>query len=240
MIKLRESISILATILVVLVFLFSAGAVNAGDPPPPQDPEQSWTPPEGQGGSYMAPGANSKFDASSTPSSSTMAPSSSFYPPPPGMPPSILSANFIDEAGRVRSQFADEPFYLRVQINAPGNFFLAEYYPSGSGMSPQWLMYNYSLNRAGAWTLGPFYSETYEPVGQHTWKLWLYTSGAWAQRLVRFDYQPSNVPYGYPSPITISEASTWGTVQIVIVMVLVGALGITIGMLISSKRRYSS
>ena len=243
MIKVRAATSLLVTVLVMVIILFSAGTVKAQDPLPPPDYDQELTPPEGEGKSFMAPGASSKLDSSSVPPSGTSEPSSSFYyPPRPKMPPSILSANFIDDAGRVRSQFSNEPFYLRIQINSPGYFYLAEYFPSGSGMSPHWLMYRYNLNSAGSWTLGPFYPETYEPVGQHIWKMWLYASGAWAQTSSRFVYQPSPVAYPYPlpTPLVTPETNSWGTLQITIVMVLVGALGITLGMLISGRRRYSS
>jgi hypothetical protein len=244
-IKIQKTAVILAVILAAAVFIFPIGAVQAQDQLPPSNPDQSWNPPEGAGEAFMAPGASSKFD--SAPSSSTVAPgssapSSSFYPPPPGTPVSIVSANFIDDAGRVRSQLGNEPFYLKIQVNSPGSFYLAEYYPTGSGMAPQWLMYRYNLNRAGSWTLGPFYADTYEPVGQHTWKMWLYTAGTWAQRLIRFDYQPQVSPYPYviSTPVSIPETGSWSTLQVVIFMLLVGGLGITIGMLVAGRRRYSN
>ena len=150
-----------------------------------------------------------------------------------------MSANFLDETGRVRTQFDKEPFYLSIQINVPGVFYLAEYFPSDSGMPPHWLMYRYKLDRAGVWTLGPFYPDAYEPAGQHTWKMWLWSSGMWAQKLTRFDYRPAPIVFPNPS-VDPSPTGSWSTLQIMVVMVLVGALGVTVGMLISNKRRYSN
>ena len=227
------------------ILVLSTGMAYAQDPLPPSDLEESWTPSENAGATYTAPGVESKYDSSSAPSEPesgySTAPSSSHYQYPPYLPitPSIMSADFIDETGRVRTQFYDEPFYLRIQINVPGIFYLAEYFPSDSGMSPHWLMYRYNLDRAGTWTLGPFYPDAYEPVGKHTWKMWMWSEGMWAQRLASFDYRPTTMAFTNPS-ISTGQTVGWSTLQIVVIMVLVGALGVTTGMLISNRRRYSN
>ena len=238
MIKKCTGIGILVTLIAVLV-LFPA-VTAAQDPLPPADPDQSWTPPEGDNNSYLAPGAKSRYESAPTTSSSTSAPSSSSYcPPPPGMHPSIMSTSFLDESGRVRSRIGNEPFYLRVQVNTPGYFYLAEYFPQGSGMSPQWLMYRYELDRAGSWVFGPFYPDVYEPAGQHVWRMWLLSSGMWAQKAASFDFKPSVMPNPQAS-IQAAEFGIVGMVPMIIIMVLIGALGVTIGMLVSSRHRYSN
>ena len=243
--KMRTTSLCMALILILAGLMLSSGIAYAQDPLPPPDPEESWTPHEGAGSAYIAPGVKSQFDSSSAPSESSpdysAPPSSSYYPYPPYRPiaPLIMSADFIDESGKVQTQFDDELFYLRIRINVPGVFYLAEYFPSDSGMSPHWLMYRYHLDRTGTWTLGPFYPDAYEPVGRHTWKMWLWNSGMWAQRLAHFDYQPSIITFPNPS-FNPSEAGGWSTLQIMVVMVLVGALGVTVGMLISNRRSYSS
>lgn len=240
--KMQNTFVYMALILILVGLVLSTGIAYAQDPLPPSDSEESWTPPEGAGTTYAAPGAKSQFDPSSAPSETSpdysTAPSSSYYPYRPSVP-SIMSANFIDESGRMRTQFDNEPFYLRIQINMPGTFYLAEYFPSDSGISPHYLMYRYDLDRAGTWTLGPFYPDAYEPVGRHTWKMWLWTSGMWAQRKASFDYRPSPIAYSNPS-FNVTGTGSWSTLQIIVVMVLVGALGVTTGMLLSNKRRYSS
>lgn len=237
--KTRSIFVCLAMILVLASPTLSTGTAYAEDPILPSNPEQSWTPPENAGTSFAAPGVKSEFDSSSAPSETGL--SSSYYPYQPYRPivPLIISAKFIDESGRERPQFGNEPFYLRMQINTPGIFYLAEYFPSDSGIPPHWLMYQYDFDRAGTWTLGPFYSDAYEPIGQHTWKMWLWSSGMWAQRLARFDYRPSTITFPDP-PFNPVETGGWSTLQMMVVAVLVGALGITTGMLISNKRRYSS
>lgn len=239
----RQAITTCITLFLVLAGLLpSVGIVAAQDIQPPADPRESWTPPESDGGSYMEPGMKANFDASSalpeSSSGSTVGPNSAYYPHPPYLPftPSILSAEFIDDSGAVRSSLRNEPFFLRVRVNTPGAFYLAEYFPSDSGMSPHWLMYRYQLDRAGMWTLGPFYPDDYEPLGRHTWRMWLYSAGMWAQRQAHFDYRPSPAAWTGPS-LNPAYNSGWSTLQITIVMVLVGALGITIGMLISRGRR---
>jgi len=172
--------SLVITTLVLASIVFSAMPAYAQNPSPPEDPNQSWNPPEeGEGEPFLSAGAESKSD------------SSYYLPPRPGTLPSIQGAYFVDEAGQRRTQFGDEPFYLVVQINSPGYFYVAEYYPIDSGLPPHWLIYRYYLNYAGAWTFGPFYPSSGEPVGQHTWRMWLCASGVWAQRVSHFSYQPS-------------------------------------------------
>ncbi|MBM2832365.1 MAG: hypothetical protein HW414_1417, partial [Dehalococcoidia bacterium] len=169
--------------LVLALLMFPAVSAYAQDPQPPENPDQPWNPPERGGDAFLPPGVESKS-------------ASSYYPTPrPGTPPSIIDAYLIDEAGQTRTQFGDEPFYLVVRVNSPGQLYLAEYYPAGSGLQRHWLIYRHYLDHAGSWTLGPFYASPQEPEGQHTWKLWLNASGAWAQRLTYFSYQPA---YPYP------------------------------------------
>ena len=246
MMKLQNTFTHVVLILLLAGLILSThGIVYAQDPLPPSDLEQSWTPPVNDGSSYIAPGVNSKFDASSSPvqpsTGYSKSQSSSYYPYPPYPPdvPVIMSTAFVDERGRVQTQIENEAFYLSVQINTPGFFYIAEYFPPNSGTPPHWLMYGYNLDRAGTWTLGPFYPDAYEPKGQHTWRMWLYASGSWAQRLARFNYQPSIIPFPSPS-IDPIRADSWSTLQIMVVMVLVGGLGVTIGMLISNKKRFSN
>ncbi len=221
---------VMTTLLLVWLIL-SPLPTYAQNPPPPEDPEQSWNPPEEGGEPFMPPGVESK---------SVM----SFYPTPrPGTLPSIKDAYFVDGSGQRQTRFGNEPFYLVVLVNSPGCFYVAEYYPRDSGLLPHWVIYRQYLVRGGLWKFGPFYPESGEPEGQHTWKLWLYASGAWAQRVVHFNYQPyyPYPPYPYPpmpAPVTVQTSGNWGTVQVIVVAVLAGALGITIGVLISNRQRY--
>lgn len=221
----KAVVGLLVTMLILASLMFSTGPVYAQNPPPPNDPNQSWSPPEESGEPLMPAGVECKS-------------ATSYYPPPPpGTSPSIQDAYLIDDAGQVRTQFGDEPFYLVVQVNSPGYFYLAEYYPVESGLPPHWLIYRHHLHHAGSWTFGPFYPESSEPVGQHTWKMWLFASGAWTQKLVDFSYQPY-YPYSpHISPAPTPVPNSWGSVQVLVVGLLVGALGITVGMLISVRRK---
>lgn len=208
----------------VLTLALPAVPVNAQNPQPPAEADGSWYPPEESGETLMQPGVESK--------------SSSMYyqPPQPGTPPYIQGAYFIDQAGLNRTQFGDEPFYLVAQTNSAGYFYVAEYYPAESGRMPEWLIYRYYLDHAGPWTLGPFYAEPSEPVGKHTWKLWFYSSGKWARGTATFNYQS----YYPPAPVPpVPESNGWGSIQVLIMMILAGSLGITVGMLIVSNPKYS-
>lgn len=233
MMKMQKVFTGLVIIVLLLVTtVFSVIPAYAQNPLPPDDPNQSWTPPEDGGEPFMPAGVESKS-------------ASSYYPPPPpGTMPSIQNAYFIDESGQRRTQFGNETFYLVMQVNSPGYFYLAEYYPLESGLSPHWLIYRHRLNHAGSWTFGPFYPTSDEPAGQHIWKMWLYASGAWAQRVANFNYQSPYPypPYTYPAPDPVPSPapSGWGSVQVLVVSVLVGVLGITVGMLISGRRRYAA
>jgi hypothetical protein len=208
----------------VLTAALLATPVYAQNPLPPGEPDQSWNPPEDSGETLMRPGVESR--------------SSSMYyqPPQPGIQPDIQNAYFLDESGQSRTQFYDEPFYLVAHTNSAGYLYIAEYYPAESGHSPEWLAYRYYLDHAGAWTLGPFYPESFEPVGKHTWRLWFFSSGKWAQASAAFDYQQYYRPASTP---TVSAPGEWGPLQVLIIAVLTGALGITIGMLIANRNRYS-
>lgn len=222
-------VSFVITVLVLVPLIFSAMPAYAQNPPPPEDPNESWNPPEEGEESFLFPGVESRS-------------ATSYYPPPrPGTLPSVQDAYFVDDTGQRRGEFGDEPFYLVVQVNSPGYFYVAEYYPIESGLLPHWLIYRHYLNHAGSWTFGPFYLLSDEPVGQHTWRMWLYASGAWAQRVTHFSYQPYYPypphPYITPAPISAPSSGGWGSVQVLVVAVLVGALGITVGMLISGRRR---
>jgi hypothetical protein len=209
----------------VLTMALLAAPVYAQNPPPPNGLDESWYPPEEDGVTLMQPGVESK--------------SSSMYyqPPQPGTPPYIQGVHYIDEAGQNRTQFGDEPFYLVVQTNSAGLFYVAEYYTAESGRPPEWLMYRYYLSHAGSWTLGPFYPESSEPVGKHTWRLWLYSSGKWAQGITSFSYQPY---YRSTATPPVSDSGAWGPVQVLIIAILAGSLGITVGMLIANRQRYGS
>jgi len=223
----RIALVALAAMLALASIAILAGTAFAQNPQPPNDPDQSWNPPEEAGQPMMPAGVKSEC-------------SSSYYPPPSSSMalPYIHNAYFVGEDGQVRTKFGDEPFYLIVQVSSPGYFYLAEYYPPGSGFSPHWLIYRYHLNRAGSWTFGPFHPESSEPTGQHTWKMWLFSSGAWASRVARFTYQPAypQPPYPYPYPTPTPQAGGWSPLQVLVVGVLVGALGIAVGMLIASRR----
>jgi hypothetical protein len=221
-IKVFSSLLIAALILTIALL---AVPVYAQNPLPPSDLDQSWNPPEEGGETLMQPGVESRS-------------SSAYYQPPqPGIPPYIQSAYFIDESGQNRTQFSDEPFYLVVQTNSAGFLYIAEYYPSESGRSPEWLVYRYYLDHAGAWTLGPFYPESFEPIGKHTWRLWLFSSGKWAQANTAFNYQPY---YRSTATPLNPESGGWGSLQVLIVAILTGALGITIGMLIANRKKYNT
>jgi hypothetical protein len=209
----------------ILTLASLAAPVYAQNPPPPAAADESWYPPEEGGEPLMQPGVESK-------SSSTY-----YQPPQPGVPPFINGIQFIDEAGRNRTEFGDEPFYLVLQTNSAGLFYVAEYYTAGSGRPPEWLIYRYYLDHAGSWTLGPFYPEPSEPAGEHIWKLWLYSSGRWAKGITSFSYQPYYRPTSTPP---MPESGGWGSVQVLIIAVLAGSLGITVGMLIANKHRYGS
>jgi hypothetical protein len=208
----------------VLACILMAAPVQAQNPAPPGEQDQSWNPPEDGGETFMPSGAESK-------SSSTY-----YQPPQPGMLPHIQGAYFIDESGQIRTRFSGEPFYMVVETNSPGFLYIAEYCAPECGRSPEWLMYRYSLGHAGSWTLGPFYPESSEPAGRHTWRLWLFSSGKWANAAAGFDYQPY---YRTAAPPVIPEPGGWGTLQVVIIAALAGALGITTGMLIAGRNRYN-
>lgn len=222
--KIKMFSSLMITVLVLTLALL-ATPVHAQNPSPPAEPDQSWNPPEEGGETIMQPGVESKS-------------SSTYYQPSQlGIPPYIQSVYFIDEAGQNRTQFGDEPFYLVVQTNSPGSLYIAEYYTAESGRSPAWLVYRYYLSHAGAWTLGPFYPESSEPIGKHTWRLWLYSSGKWAQAVLNFNYQPY---YRSTATPLNPESGGWGSLQVLIVAILTCALGITIGMLIANRKRYNN
>jgi len=222
----RIALIALATMLALASLMVLAGTALAQNPQPPSDPDQAWNPPEEGGQPMMPAGVKSEC-------------STSYYPPPPTVAvPSIQNAYFADEDGQVRTQFGDEAFYLVVQVSSPGYFYSAEYYPAGSGLPPHWLIYRHHLNRAGSWTFGPFHPESSEPEGQHVWKMWLFSSGAWATSMARFTYQPAypQPPYPYPIPTPTPQTGVWSPLQVLIVGLLVGALGIAVGMLISGRR----
>jgi hypothetical protein len=221
--KIKAFSSLVITVLVLTIALLAA-PVYAQNPLPPIEPDQSWNPPEEGGETIMQPGVESK--------------SSSMYyqPPQPGIQPLIQSAYFIDESGQSITQLSDEPFYLVVQTNSSGFLYIAEYYTAESGRLPEWLIYRYSLDHAGLWTLGPFSPESSEPIGKHTWRLWLFSSGKWAQATTGFYYQPYYYPTATP---LIPESGGWGSLQVLIMAVLMGALGITTGMLIANRHRYN-
>jgi hypothetical protein len=222
----RIALVALATILALASITILAGTAFAQNPQPPSDPDQAWNPPEEGGQPMMPAGVKSEC-------------SSSYYPSPSSSIalPYIQNAYFTDEDGQVRSQFGDEPFYLKVQVSSPGFFYLAEYYPADSRLPAHWLIYRHHLSRAGSWTFGPFRPESSEPEGQHTWKMWLFSSGAWATKTARFTYQPSYPPpYPYPYPTPTPQTGGWSPMQVLIVGALVGALGIAVGMLIASRR----
>lgn len=209
----------------VLTLAFLAAPVYAQNPSPPGEADESWYPPEESGEPLMQPGVESKS-------------SSVYYQPvQPGTPPYLQGAYFIDQAGQNRTQFGDEPFYLVVQANSAGYFYVAEYYPAESGRQPEWLIYRHYLDHAGSWTLGPYYAEPSEPAGKHTWKLWLYSSGRWARGTASFNYQSYYPPVPLPQA---PDSGGWGPMQVLIVAILAGSLGITVGMLIVNKHRYSS
>ena len=116
-------------ILTLTSIMLSGGIAVAQNPQPPSDPDQAWNPPEEGGQPMMPSGAKSEC-------------SSSYYvPPSTTMTPAIHNAYFIDEEGRTKAQFTDEPFYLVVQVSSPGFLYVAEYYPIGSGLQPHWLIY---------------------------------------------------------------------------------------------------
>jgi len=218
--KIKMFSSLMITTLVLTIALLAI-PVYAQNPTPPSEPDQSWNPPEDSGETLMRPGVESK--------------SSSMYyqPPQPSIPPNIQSAYFIDESGQSRTQFGDEPFYLVAHTNSSGFLYIAEYYTAESRHLPEWLVYRYYLDHAGAWTLGPFCTEPFEPAGKHTWRLWLFSSGQWAQASTAFNYQPY---YRSTSTPPVSAPGDWGTLQVLIIAMLTGALGITTGMLIANRR----
>jgi hypothetical protein len=221
------TVNLVACLLAIASFLMAV-PVQAWDPAaPPDDPDASWNPPAEQGAVIMQPGAEAKS-------------SSAYYSPPaPGTQPRIDEAYFIDEYGQTRTEFNDGSFYLVVRVSTPGVFYVAEYYPADSGRPPKWLVYRHNFGHAGMWTLGPFYFESSEPAGRHAWRLWLYNSAMWANRVTGFNYQPyyQVPPVTYPQPVRLPESGSWSPLQVLIVAVLTGALGITIGMVIAGRRR---
>lgn len=221
--KIKMFCSLIITVLVLTV-AFLAAPTSAQNPSPPGEQDQSWNPPEESGEILTQPGVESR--------------SSSMYvqPPQPDMPPGIQSAYFIDRAGQNKAQFRYEPFYLVVQTNSPGFLYIAEYYTAESGRSPEWLMYRYCLDHAGSWTLGPFYPGSSEPVGEHTWRLWLFSSGKWAQGITSFSYQPY---YRSEATPLVPEPSDWSSMQVLIIVIFAVALGITTGMLIANRNKYN-
>jgi hypothetical protein len=223
--KAAKTLYVIILALLVLALASPAVPAYAQNPAPPSEADESWYPPEEGGEPLMQPGAESK-------SSSTY-----YQPPQPGTLPYIQGAYFIDQSGQNRTQFSGEPFYLLVQTNSAGYFYVAEYYTAESGRLPQWLVYRHYLDHAGTWTLGPYYAEPAEPAGKHTWKLWLYSSGQWARGTASFNY----LSYYPPAPVPpVSGSDGWGPLQVMIVAVLAGALGITVGMLVVKNHRYGN
>jgi hypothetical protein len=62
--KLQTAFACMALILILAGLMLSTGIAYAQDMLPPQDPEESWIPSEGDGASFAAPGVDSKYDTS--------------------------------------------------------------------------------------------------------------------------------------------------------------------------------
>ncbi len=74
----------------------------------------------------------------------------------------------------------DDRWYLDIDINAPGWLYIYEYYPNESNPTGKWIAYKWHIKESGAWKLGPFSAQSGENEGQHSYRIWFYSSGQWA------------------------------------------------------------
>jgi hypothetical protein len=177
--KVSRTLIILASVLASFAMLTSAAAPVWAQPSPPSDPSAPWTPPEEEDGEVTMPAGVDLSLSTSVP------------PPPPGTGAAISTAYLRDNMGQAKNQFVgNEVFFLVMQVNMPGRFYLYEYYPPGNVPQGHWLIYNSRISNGGTWTIGPFYPEPMEPEGQHVWRLWFWGGGGgrWAEYLVRWNY----------------------------------------------------
>lgn len=102
----------------------------------------------------------------------------------------------------------NDKWYLDVDINTPGWLYIYEYYPPNNYLPGQWLAYKWRMEQSGGWRIGPFTASEGEIEGQHVYRLWFYGNDLWAKtgesltwsyqsaKIITFDVQPRNVPYG--------------------------------------------
>lgn len=76
---------------------------------------------------------------------------------------------------------ANETWYLGIDINTPGWLYIYEYFPAGNTLQGKWIAYKWQLLQSGLWKLGPFTPDKDEPEGQHTYRVWFYSDGQWAE-----------------------------------------------------------
>jgi hypothetical protein len=167
--------SLVLTIL-TLVTLFAAPVY--AQPSPPPNPDTPWQPPETDTEVLTSPSARFSLN--------------SVVPPPPvGTRGRIINAYLHDQTGNGKTDFiANEIFFLVFSVNGPGWFYLYEYYPQGSGPQGHWLLYNNPIG-GGVYELGPFYPESNEPKGTHTWRIGYRTRVNYSEYILRWNYYVS-------------------------------------------------
>ncbi len=176
---------------------------------PPFSSEEPWQPPD-EGGEMAPPVTVEKYGQtwSNLKLQQPMAVA-------PGLPGSIVDSYLVNGYGQLLTTLrSGEVCYLVVSFNAPGYFYLWEYYPPGATPYGHWLCYRWYRPYAGVWKIGPFAAESFEPSGRYTWKLWFLSGASWSARTLSFNYIkgyhppdipgiiiPSPTPAPTPSPV---------------------------------------
>jgi hypothetical protein len=160
------------TILTLLSVAFLLGFVSCQ--PEPGSSEEDWNPPPPSGEEF---GDQPLYMVSSGSSVS-------------------LDVWFADRNKNTREEFyGDDLIYLWISTKYTSvHVYIYEWYPHGNAPSGHWLIYARHMNGGGIYRIGPFYSESYEPEGIHTWKVWLYHGGNFDSSISRFDYKQEEKP----------------------------------------------
>ena len=137
---------------------------------------------------------------------------------PPNFVPSFITAS-EQETYKITT---NETWYLDLDINTPGWFFIYEYFPAGEDLQGKWIAYKWQLLQSGIWRLGPFTPGDNEPGGQHIYRIWFYSDGQWAaenqnapqNNLIYWMYskgQPTEQPASQipPQPLPTPQEATF-------------------------------
>jgi hypothetical protein len=193
-------IGLLVTILAFTAAVAAVSPVRAQDNPvPPQNPDESWQPPDEAGQSVAPPVPAEAY--SQTTRNLQMAP----LTVEPGSPGSIVNAYLVNSYGQILTDlYSNETIYLVVSFNGPGYFYLWEYYPYGTSPFGHWLCYRWYRPSAGVWRIGPFAAQSHDPAGRYTWRMWYVSDHSWSTRSLSFNYirsyYPPDIPDTNPAP----------------------------------------